>query len=424
MHASVSMAEVQREFQAKPYGWRVLDVAATMARLLHQQKAVATYGGAALSLQDAKLPSYLAGKAGADKLSVAIKVHVPEATLRKARALLKDFAQVQDVPTDEDGLVRRAADILNNTLSELQNLQSTYYARGSYPGAAGVQAGIALMGELLAIHRTGDATAFLDALTGHEDALLGVADDLSEIRAFFPAQQRIFDEARALRELMNREGAYVAGDTAVQKELECINAILDDPRPYRRIAELTPAMKTITEAFDAVLDKRRRVVLDQVARIEADVKAYAQGKEGVADVLKGLDQQVLARRGEAQRASSPTDLDALSLRLTKLSTELYEKVDRAHDAWEAQQEAKRLQAERAATRVERPEGQKPVVVSRVPSAPAPASKPKDIVSLRASEVCPPKRLESDEEIDAYVERIRDTLKANLKGHDGIRLTTV
>ena len=421
LHMPVSMLELQREFQAKPFGWRPLDVAAVVARLLRDQKATASYAGTVMNLQDAKLPGYLAGKTGAEKLVVAIKVRVPEATLRKAVALAKEFAEKQDVPSDEDGLVRYVGDLLGETLMELQSLQANYARGKNYPGAPVVADGIALMNELLPVYRTGDATAFLGAFVEHENDLLDLSEDLHDIKNFFPAQQRVFDDAQLLVARMEREGDYLAGNDAVQERLARIKTILAEPRPYSHISELAPAMKAVNAAYDALLDERKRSLMDQIAAIEAGVDAYAQGKEGTERAVSQAHEHVLTQRGAVQRAASLTDLDALSLRLEQLRGKLFEQVDHAHDAWEAEQERKRRETERARTVVERPVGENPVKVSVAPVAPPPAPKPKDVVDLSTSLVCLPERLESDEEIDAYVDRIRQTLKSRLRGHDAIRL---
>lgn len=421
MHVAPSMLDIQREFQAKPYGWRALDVAATVACLLRDQKATAGYAGTVVKLQDAKLPGYLAGKAGAEQLAVAIKVRVPEATLRKAAALAKEFAERQDVPADEDGLVRCVAELLGEALMKLQSLQINYTPGKNYPGSTVVADGIALVGELASIHKTGDATAFLSAFVERENDLLDLAEDLHDVENFFPAQQRIFDDARSLVTRTEREGDYLAGDAVVQEQLARIKTILAENRPYRRIPELSPAMKAINEAYDRLLDERKRILMDRVASIETGVDAYAQGKEGTERALSQAHESVLTHRGRVQYASSVTDLDALSRRLEELRAHLFEQVDRAHDAWEAEQERKRRDAERARAVVERPAGENPVTVTQIPATPAPASKPKDIVELSASDVCLPERLESEVDIDAYVDRIRQELKAKLKGHDGIRL---
>ena len=51
-------------------------------------------------------------------------------------------------------------------------------------------------------------------------------------------------------------------------------------------------------------------------------------------------------------------------------------------------------------------------------APTPAKREK---TLRASDVCPPKRLETPQDVDAYVEAIRAKLLKALEDNDAVRL---
>lgn len=417
MHAATSVLQIQGEFQAKPFGWRPLDVAATVAHMLRDQRVGATYAGVRINPQDAKLPGYLAGKSGADKLVIAVKVRVPENVVRAARGLAKDFAERQDVPADEDGLVGCVAQILDETLSELQGFQCNYEGDKGYPGAAAVSDGVALMGELLSVHRTGDAVAFLGAFTGHENDLLDLADDLRDLRGFFPAQQRVFDEARGLLKDMEREGEYVANDAAVQKQLELMRAIVSNVRPYGRIAELSSAIKAVRNAYNGLIGEQRRALVDQVDAIESDALAYAWGKEGADGVVSRVRELVLAQRDAIQRSDTLTGLDARSSQLSRLRGQFYMQIEQAHDAWEDERRRKKREAQRARVTVERPAGESPMRVSSVPVAASPVPQPKDVVRLQA----PPERLETEEQIDAYVECLRQLLKDKLKGHDGVRL---
>ena len=41
----VSMGDVQRRYQAIPYGWREIDIAALIARLIVSQRIEVRYGG-------------------------------------------------------------------------------------------------------------------------------------------------------------------------------------------------------------------------------------------------------------------------------------------------------------------------------------------------------------------------------------------
>ncbi len=49
------MGDVQRRYGAIPYGWREIDIAALVARLISQQKISIKYGGAIVERTSADL---------------------------------------------------------------------------------------------------------------------------------------------------------------------------------------------------------------------------------------------------------------------------------------------------------------------------------------------------------------------------------
>ena len=56
---STSMGDVQRRYGAIPYGWREIDIAALVARLISQQKISIKYGGAIVGKDERRLVDYL-----------------------------------------------------------------------------------------------------------------------------------------------------------------------------------------------------------------------------------------------------------------------------------------------------------------------------------------------------------------------------
>ena len=59
---TISMGDVQRRYQAIPYGWKEIDIAALIARLIAQQKISIKYGGAIVAKDDRRLVDYLRKK--------------------------------------------------------------------------------------------------------------------------------------------------------------------------------------------------------------------------------------------------------------------------------------------------------------------------------------------------------------------------
>ena len=101
-HHPVSMGDVQRRYQGIPYGWREIDIAALVARLIVMQKIEIRYGGAVVGKDDKNLVRYLRVKSEIDRTTVTRRIAPSEDDKRKTIAFLRLLGQCYR--RDEDSL--------------------------------------------------------------------------------------------------------------------------------------------------------------------------------------------------------------------------------------------------------------------------------------------------------------------------------
>lgn len=87
---STSMGDVQRRYGAIPYGWREIDIAALIARLIVQQKISIKYGGAIVGKDERRLVDYLRRKTEVDRAVVARHIAPSEGLIRNSVTFLRD----------------------------------------------------------------------------------------------------------------------------------------------------------------------------------------------------------------------------------------------------------------------------------------------------------------------------------------------
>ena len=118
----ISMGDIQKRYQAIPYGWREIDIAAVVAELIASQKLVLKYGGAVVPSGEKKITEYLRKKTEIDKAIIAFKVAPPTALIKKCREFLSDYhnCTLGAIPDDEDGLVRYITDKFDAERTELR----------------------------------------------------------------------------------------------------------------------------------------------------------------------------------------------------------------------------------------------------------------------------------------------------------------
>lgn len=412
-HQQTALADVRSRYSKPPYGWRDDDIAATVARLVASQRAEVSRLGAPVPVNDPKLVGYLTKRAEDGRVRVAKREKIDEHLLRSVRKVLRELPGVTSVPEDEDSL----AEFARKTLQELHDcchgLLASEYARAEYPGRDVVYEGDKLTVELL--QQKNDARSLFRAIHKAENDLLDFCEDFEDVRSFFPNQQRIYDESLAVRELMKDEEAYLKDDATAMAAIKGIREVLLDPAPWSRIRDLGPWNAAVRTAHKQVLGARKNELLDRLESVVAEIKVYAEGRPGAAPVLTDLERARLERKNQMHAAQTVTQLEAAKNRLDAFRDEKFVAIDEAEEAAEAA--AAEAAARKASAGLQPYGGQNAAAAQARPAKP---TVPK-VTKVDRATLCPPKKLATTEDVEAYVEEFRQRLLAELSKHGPIRL---
>lgn len=391
---TISMGDVQRRYHAVPYGWKEIDVAALIARLIAQQKISIKYGGAIVAKDDRRLVDYLRKKSEVDKAVVARRIAPSEDLMRKSISFLRDYLGAMDIPSDEDGLVRFVLDTFETKLTHYQDLLDQY-VQNRYPEKEQVITARDLAQDILSQRK--DNVALLNRMVQKQDDLLDSAEDTEGVELFFKSQRTVFDEAVRQMERVSREQDYFATDPDTQEVFRTISAILAMPKPYNRIGELPELIGKVKAAYQALLELKKEEVAETIRQCMQDVHQLAGEARNTEALLQQADHYFAGKRDAAQAALSLTELDAMI-------TQLLNHKDTV---------CKRMEVMAAPA----PEPQ----AKESGQANQPASAPKKIATVRRYDLCSVKRLQSRDDIDAYVESIRQKLYQTLESCDGVQV---
>lgn len=383
---TISMGDVQRRFQALPFGWREIDIAALVARLVVQQKIQIRYGGAVVEKDDRRLVDYLRKKSEIDKAIVVRKVAPPEELIRKSVAFLRDYKNAMDVPTDADALNSYVLAIFEAKREYCQKLLDNYYSKGTYPEKEKVETEYRLMVDILGQRK--DNIALLTNMVRRQDELFESAVDMEDVEMFFKAQREVYDDAQRCLTDISREREYFAADTDTIKAIGDITAILSMPRPYSRIGELPELIRKINTAYAKQLTIKREEVLENIRHCMEDVHQLAGEARNAGDVLRTADGYFEEKRKAVAEATTLTQLDAMTTQVQKYSENTCRYLEKQHDDGD------------------------------LPGSEPPARK---ITTIRRYDLCAAKRLQSKEDVDKYVESIREKLITMLESCDGVQI---
>jgi len=392
-----SMADIQSRYSAIPYGWKEIDIAAVAARLVYDQKVTIKYAGVTIQPDNAKLPDMLRKKSEIGKTSISKRLVVSAAKMKVVKEFLREYFDIMDVPDDEDSLIKFTVGKFSEQKQHYEELNARYEGH-KYPDHGLVQSAIALMNDILSQQK--DNTALIERVIKKEDELDDSKSAMQNVESFFHNQVALFDASVKFENDLHNDNDYLVNEDATNKALGQIRLITMIPLGaayiYKRIPELGGLMATVKAAHDKLLVAKREELLEIVRQCMAEIHTLAAENLDTRKLSETADTFFTQKKQRIAETQSLALLDGL-----------------IPPMWQYKDET--------CTRIETMLKPKPVTPPVTPENPDKPAPKKIIKAIHRQAVFPAKRLESEEEIDAYVEKIRTQLKQLMKNCDGIQL---
>lgn len=397
-----SMADVQSRYQAIPYGWKEIDIAVVAAMLIYDQKVTIKYGGETIQPGNPKLPDMLRKKSEIGRTSISKRQIITATKMRAVKELLREYFDVMDVPDDEDGLVRYIVEKFEEQKAHYEELNKRYEGH-KYPDHHLVTKALSLMESVLSQRK--DNTALIDRLLKEKGSLIDNKDDMQNVEGFFKNQVQVFDAAVRMEAELRNDLSYLQKEEEANQALNQIRKITvvdaGQSSVYKRIPELNGLMDTVREGHGKLLEAKRAEILEIIRQCLSEIHTLA------GDVY---DARAISERADKffdQQKTRVAELESLQL-LDGLVPQMWEYKDDTVDKIDGIVHPK--------PPVE------PTVKPNEGGAVTPPAPKKVIKNVYRQAAFPSKTLESQEDIDAYVERMRAYLTAMMKDCDGIKLS--
>ena len=393
-----TMSDLQDRFQKKPFGWREIDIAAVVAMLIYDQKVTIKYGGATIQPSDPKLPDMLRKKSEIGKTSISKRQVVSIQKIREVRDFLRDFFDEMDVPEDEDGLIAHIVEKFNGELDHYTKLDA-HYEGHKYPDQGKVKQAIALIKDVLSQQK--DNTALIQRVIDREDTLYAMRDELQEVEEFFKTRVILFDTAVQYERDLAVDRDYIAKDEEAHQALNRIRLITMMPTggkfQYDRIPELNDLMAKVKASHGKMLDAKREELLEIVRQCMEEIHTLAGDNPTARSISNTADNYFTQKKQQIASYQTLALLDGLVPPIWQYKDDTVSRIESIVNP--------------------------PVKPPTPTPGPGPAPQPKKeiIKAIHRQAMFPAKTLKTEEEIDAYVEKIRTNMKQLLKGCDGIKL---
>ena len=310
-----------------------------------------------------------------------------------------------DVPEDEDGLVAHIVEKFAEEQYHYEGLLSRYQGH-QYPDKQLVINAAEAMKDILSKKK--DNAALISYVIKKEDELYDRKEQLQNIDSFFINQVSLFDSATQYESDLRVDLDYIAKDEEANTALNTIRLITmvsaGTKYNYRRIPELNGLMALVREKHRIMLEEKKAELLEIVRQCMEEIHTAA-ADHAAAEKLSDTADAFFTQKKE-----QIADMEVLAL-LDGLVPPIWQYKDHICEKIELIRKPKPIQ--RPAADVHKQEG--------AANADDPAKK-KVVKTIHRQAMFPAKMLTSDEEIDAYVEKVRANMKQLLKGCDGIKLS--
>ena len=387
----VLLSDVVDRFAGIPWGWKPeWETVLLISRLFMAGEIKLMFEGSDLDPASAVEP--LTKSARFKQVSI-LKRKIADATaIKRARELYKDLFQKLG-REEEDSLVTDYRSRLLEWQSDLKGYTLTA-ATPHHPGKADIDTALSRIAQQLAIR---DSFAFIEALLGARDDWKDIADDIHDLVNFYKTQitawRKLLDGLRVFAD--NREALNKVPSAAAA--LAELTLIRDKPKPYALVNRIEPLVATVTTVNEQLAQEKREKALlsidGKIVEVQAKLSATGASPETCNKALRVLQ-----------------DLKTRLASQTSIAQILYlqgQGGDAMDDAITLIEAAVAKPAHQVATPGDTV---KPVQTGQ-PNVATPAAKTTKVI--RAAELSSKTDLETEADVDAFVEALKAELMATI-----------
>lgn len=414
MHMKTSMKTIKDRFMKAPYGFVEDDVQWLVARLFKRGDLAFTVNGESVNANnrtEEELVGYITKKQFVDKLLMEVRVRVPEKQKKAVRTIMKELFNVLPTAEDEDTMMSEFRRYCERTITSIDRLEPRYQLY-AYPGKQVLAEGKKLMSSLLQINAP---LEFFKEVSDGQDELLDFGEDFEPVQKFFSPnseQEQIFRRALDMLGIYDDSKTYIV-NTALEDVVRQMRSIVGMKAPYREISKLPELREKFMTLYNEILEEQSAPVVKAIKDDRNRVlevlnnKPYKDAKHsGYMEQFEELLDGAVHCNNVSVLRSYQDKSDALKIRL--LNEMVAEDNRLAQQAIaQAEAEQKRL-AEEARKRGETVPQLKETVVQPVVKVRTTKNLSIKTVARAASW-----RLESTEDVDKYLDALRQSLLKEL-----------
>ncbi|MCA8001353.1 BREX system P-loop protein BrxC [Burkholderia metallica] len=380
----VLLSDVVERFSGGSWGWRPeWEIVLLVARLFSAGEVKVVAEG--VDLDPKAAVEYLTKAARFKQVSILKRKTADAATRQKARELHRDLFSLMP-PEDEDSLVAKFRENLDGLKYELERARARAEQKG-FPGLAVIAKTTQAVDRQLAVR---DPYEFLGAMIDDRDVWRDLIDDSHDVLSFYktqaPTWSRMLD---ALIGFGENHDALEKNEVAARALAE-LDSIRKDPTPYSRVNRIDALVASVEGINDALAgEQREKALLSVDSKIREAERALESASADQALMARALKPLHDIKTQLAASSSIP--------RILFMQSRAGELLDAVMDDIAASKSKASAEATASASS------------DKAADTTHAKAKVKPVRVVSTSDIVTKTYLESEEEVEAYISKLRTAL---------------
>jgi hypothetical protein len=380
---------VEARFGRRPYGWPEWEVVLLVARLVRKGEISLVMDGATLPTD--KVFEAVTAPSKWRRISVIKRQTVDKDQLLKGRNLVKEvFGKIAPDGEDElDAFLREHLGAWQKNLGQYKTLADT----GDYPGSQEIADALGVIARLLAEKESyGLIGKFLEL----KPDLLDLSDDVHELENFYDSQRPTWEKLRKAYARFQLNRTWLDKDATAATALQRMQEILVAPAPYGLIKDAESLIQ-IVEGVNAILvQQHQRKALEEIDLQLGKVQVELDDTKAEGDLRNRCLHPLQQLNARIESQTSIAHIAQAAANAIDLADEAFTKIEAATKA----------------------APQKPGDNVNEKSF-KPYLKPRRVI--QAAALTPKPYLETREDIDAYLGKLRSALEKIIAAGDRVEI---
>lgn len=400
-HTKTSMKSIMERFTKAPYGFTENDVQWLVAKLFKDGDIGFFVNNDVVTLltkSEDEIYRYLSRKEYLEKLLTEKREKANDKQKKIVREVMKELFNITPVSDEDDAILKSFQQFASNLKNDLEKLEIHYKNESSYPGKKVVKEGKSLLIDILSIKYSSE---FFKTIGKKQDDLLDFAEDYEPVKYFFRGEQfDIWKRSLRLIKIYDESKTFIV-NSEIERVVSEIKAIMKKATPYSEIRKIPELLDCYIDLYDDMLDKMEKPVLIAIEEAHTRVIEELEGKECKDRFSKKVSDRFAEIKKKAETCNNVATLQNIRIEADALKVRLLNEI--------AAEEARIIASKK-------PETSSKTISSNDKETvkPKPKQKTQKTVSIKSINSEATWRIETEGDIDRYVEKLKAKLKQSIK----------